>query len=89
MQPAPAAAPMGGIPKPRGPMPVVVTDVRLTMGQMCVLAIKWTIACIPAMIILWIILGLVAMLFSGIIAGIIGASMQKAAPPPIEMTAPE
>lgn len=73
IQTAPSPVPR---PQKRGPMPVVITDVRLTMKSMCVLAIKWTIACIPAMIILWVIVGLVTILFGGILAGIFSSFLQ-------------
>jgi hypothetical protein len=60
------------IPAPQGPSQVVVTDVNIPMGSMVMLALKWMIACIPAMIVMWIFMGVLAAVFGGLIAGLVG-----------------
>lgn len=64
-QPGAAAGPPS---QQRGPMRVVVTDIKMPLGSMVVFMLKLMVASIPVVIIVWIVIGLLGLLFGGIIA---------------------
>ena len=65
---------------PRGPMPVRLVSVDLTIGQMVVLILKLTVASIPAMIIIYIVTILLVFLFAQMFAGLFGAASMMTQP---------
>ena len=68
-QPAPQpGASAGHPPQQRGPMRVVVSDIKMPLGSMVVFMLKLMVASIPVVIIVWIVGALLGLLFGGIIA---------------------
>ncbi|WP_213803313.1 hypothetical protein [Granulicella sp. dw_53] len=61
---------------PLSPQPVVITDINMSIGAMCLFMIKWMIAAIPAAIILWVLLlivgAIIAVVFGGVLHGLLG-----------------
>jgi CHASE2 domain-containing sensor protein len=53
---------------PMRPLPVVVTDIKMSFGSMVVFMVKWTIAAIPAFIILAILGAIIVALIPAIAA---------------------
>ena len=65
--PQPRAA-AGHPPQQRGPMGVVVTDIKMPLGSMIVFMLKLMVASIPVVIIVWIVIGLLSLLIGAIFA---------------------